>query len=242
MNTDWTRLVVAHDSTHHVIEGQPAYSARYERVQKYHPPGLAPARDSSGAFHVGVDGVATYRRRYLDTYGFYEGRAAVREGTGWCHILPDGHPLYSERFDWCGNFQEQRCTVRIKGGRYMHILLDGSPACPERYRYAGDFRDGIAVIQHEDGMHTHVDANGGQTHGRRFLDLDVYHKGLAGAQDESGWHHIDQEGRAIYRRRFAAVEPFYNGQARVVGVDGAIIVIDELGKTLFELREAMQGL
>jgi len=36
--------------------------------------------------------------------------------------------------------------------------------------------------------------------------------------------------------RFAAVEPFYNGQARVERMDGRLEVIDETGKFLIELR------
>ena len=43
-------------------------------------------------------------------------------------------------------------------------------------------------------------------------------------------------GQPLYARRFAAVEPFYNGQARAERVDGGLEVIDEAGKRLVELR------
>lgn len=236
MSADWTRLLVARDHTHHVIEGRPAYAARFERVLKFHVPGLAPARDASGAFHIGPDGSEAYTRRYLESFGFYEERAAVRDETGWLHVLPDGRPLYAERYGWCGNFQEARCAVRTREGRYTHLRPDGKPAHAERYRYVGDFRDGVAVIQREDGLHTHVDPDGRPVHGCWFLDLDVFHKEFARARDPNGWHHVGQHGRPAYGRRFAAVEPFYNGQARVERFDGALEVIDERGTSLLQLR------
>jgi hypothetical protein len=241
MSGDWTRLRVAPDHTHHVIDGRPAYAARFERVLKFHAPGLAPARDASGAFHIGPDGRDAYARRYVETFGFYEGRAAVRDETGWLHVLPDGQPLYGERYAWCGNFQDGRCPVRTREGRYLHLRSDGSAAYAERYRYAGDFRDGAAVVQREDGRSTHVDPDGRLLHGCWFLDLDVFHKGYARARDDDGWHHVDEEGRAVYGRRFAAVEPFYNGQARVERFDGALEVIDLQGMTLVELRPPLRS-
>ncbi|HVK71197.1 MAG TPA: methyltransferase, partial [Polyangium sp.] len=70
------------------------------------------------------------------------------------------------------------------------------------------------------------------------VDLDVFHKGFARARDEAGWMHVDRRGRAVYTRRFAAVEPFYNGQARVERLDGGLDVIDEQGDTIVELRSA----
>jgi hypothetical protein len=237
----WTRLRVARERTHHVVEDRPAYAARFERVLKFHPPGLAAARDASGAFHIGADGREAYVHRYLESFGFYEGRAAVRDAAGWLHVLPDGRPLYQERHGWCGNFQEGRCAVRTREGRYLHLGLEGAPIYAARYRYAGDFRDGAAVVQREDGRSTHVDGRGQLLHGRWFLDLDVFHKGHARARDPDGWHHVDEQGRPLYARRFAAVEPFYNGHARVERPDGALEVIDEHGASLIELRPPLRS-
>jgi hypothetical protein len=78
-------------------------------------------------------------------------------------------------------------------------------------------------------------------HGNWFLDLDIFHKGFARARDEDGWMHVDLRGRPIYARRFAAVEPFYNGQARVERSDSGLEVIDEQGQKLIELRSARQS-
>ena len=57
------------------------------------------------------------------------------------------------------------------------------------------------------------------------------------ARDARGWTHVDRDGRPAYTARFAMVEPFYNGQARVERHDGALEVIDERGDTLVALRE-----
>jgi hypothetical protein len=235
----WQTLRVATCGTHHVYEhGQPAYSERFDEVLKFHAPGLAPVRRNGEAWHVGIDGTPAYHRRFLRTFGYYEGLAAVVAVDGWHHVTTDGSDAYAHRHAWCGNFQHERCTVRDRDGAYFHITLRGDDAYPARWRYAGDYRDGIAVVQTGDGHSTHIRLDGSLLHERWFVDLDVFHKGFARARDEDGWMHVDLQGWPAYARRFHAVEPFYNGQARVERFDGALEVIDETGATLVELRPA----
>ena len=241
MNGEWRQYTVSADSTHHLHRGRPAYDARFREALKFHEPGLAPVIDDSGAYHITPDGLPAYRPRYVRTFGFYDGRAAVQSANGWYHILPDGSSLYKERYTWCGNFQESRCPVRQYDGLYLHIDLDGSPLYGERYSYAGDFRDGIAVVQCNDGTHTHIDGSGAPIHGRWFVDLDVFHKGVARACDSGGWHHVNMRGEPLYARRFKDVEPFYNGQARIEEFSGALSVINEAGETLLVLRKPLRS-
>lgn len=236
----WRATTLAPGRTHHLYDSRPLYSERFDEVLKFHEPGLAPVRRSGRAWHITVSGEAAYRVRFLKTFGFYEGAAAVAAEDGWAHIRSDGSMLYSERYSWCGNFQERRCAVRTQEGEYLHLTESGRPAYPTAYAYAGDFRDGLAVVQSREGRSTHVDREGSFLHGCWYLDLDVFHKGLARARDEGGWMHIGEAGAALYARRFAAVEPFYNGQARVERHDGGLEVIDERGNPLIELRPALQ--
>ena len=237
----WRDLTVAPAATHHLAAGAPAYAERFDEVLKFHAPGLAPVLRAGAAWHIHPDGRAAYAQRFRRTFGFYEGRAAVIDDNGWHHVLASGEDAYPQRYDFCGNFQDERCTVREHDGAYLHIALTGKPAYAQRWRYAGDFRDGIAVVQAADGLSTHIDCDGGLVHGRWFLDLDVFHKGFARARDESGWMHIDREGQPRYTRRFAAAEPFYNGQARVERCDGGLEVIDESGAAVVELRPALRS-
>lgn len=232
----WARTRVSAERTHHTLDGAPLYSSRFTEVLSFHAPGLAAAKDDSGAFHIDVEGRPVYARRFTRTFGFYEGLATVVDGSGAFHLRPDGTELSPGRYAWCGNFQDGRCTVRTVEGLYFHVDREGHPAYPERYAYAGDFRDGIAVVQEPSGSHLHLDKDGRPLNGRRFLDLDVFHKGYARARDERGWHHVDTAGEPLYARRFAMVEPFYNGQARVEREDGSLLVIDEQGETVRELR------
>ena len=160
---------------------------------------------------------------------------------GWCHIHLNGADAYAARFDWCGNFQGGRCAVRQFDGSYLHITAEGMPAYDARWRYAGDFRDGAAVVQASDGRSTHVSQWGELLHGVWFLDLDGFHKRYAGARDEDGWMHVDRAGLPLYARRFAAVEPFYNGQARIERFDGGLEVIDEAGRCVTRLRPALKS-
>ncbi len=238
---NWHELNVSACGTYHEIDGQPAYSGRFEEVLKFHAPGLAPVKLSKKAWHIRPDGNPAYSRRFDRTFGFYEGFAAVQSREGWHHIRPDGSDAYPERYDWCGNFQGGRCTVRLLGGGYRHILSDGSFAYPETWRYAGDYKDGFCVVQNDAGLCTHLDHNSNLLHEKWFIDLDVFHKGFARACDGDGWMHVNPHGVPAYARRFAAVEPFYNGQARVERFDGGLEVIDEQGQRLLELRSARQS-
>lgn len=235
-SADWTSYTIAPDATHHSLNGRPAYRARFDHVLKFHPPGLAPAADGTGAFHITAHGIPAYAERYMDTFGFYEGRAAVHAAEGWRHIVASGAALYQERYAWCGNFQGGRCAVRQQDGRYFHIDSDGAPAYAQRYKYVGDFRDGCAVVQRDDGQHSHINTGGGMMHDVWFEDLDVFHKDHARAADAAGWHHVNRRGEPLYDKRFKAVEPFYNRQARALRFDGSLCVIDESGEPLVELR------
>lgn len=241
MRVHWKNFTIAPDGTHHLVNNRPAYAARFAEVLKFHAPGLAPVRDNSGSYHINPSGRAVYPERYVQTFGFYEQRAAVQAVDGWFHIRTTGKPLCAERYAWCGNFQDGRCTVRYFDGSYWHLQLNGEPAYSACYRYAGDFRDGIAVVQNANGLHTHINRFGELVHGHWFLDLDVFHKGYARARDNRGWHHIDVQGLPIYERRFAAVEPFYNGQARVEDFDGSLLVIDQRGVMIVRLRNEKQA-
>ncbi len=237
----WRQTSVATDRTHHLLDGAPAYTQRFREVLKFHEPGLAPVLGDDGATHIDVTGQPAYAARFLRTFGFYEGRAAVQAADRWLHILPNGSPLYDARYDWCGNYQGGRCTVREKDGGYLHLLADGEPAYARRWRYAGDYRDGLAVVQRDDGLHSHIDLSSSLAHGRWHVDLDVFHKGFARARDVAGWMHVDETGEAIYERRFGSVEPFYNGQARVQRFDGGLEVINEHSETVAELRPSRRS-
>ncbi len=232
---------ISPDGSHHVAKGVPAYEERFDEVLKFRVPGLAPVLRRSAAWHIGPDGSPAYKRCFRRTFGFYENLAAVIGDDGWHHIHPSGKDAYSQRYAWCGNFQEGRCAVRDNSGSYFHIARGGIPVYQAQWHYAGDYRDGIAVVQARDGRSTHIDADGRQVHGQWFIDLDVFHKGFARARDEAGWMHIDCVGTPAYLRRFAMVEPFYNGQARVERFDGGLEVINETGDAVVELRSSRRS-
>jgi hypothetical protein len=237
----WQETRVAADRTHHTRAGGPLYPHRFLEVLSFHAPGLAAAKDGTGAFHIDVTGRPAYARRFSRTFGFYEERATVEHAGAAFHVRTDGSELSAARYAWCGNFQSGRCTVRGGDGQYFHVDRQGAPAYAGRYSYAGDFRDGLAVVQEADGSHLHIHEDGRPLNARRFLDLDVFHKGYARARDERGWHHVDLSGAPLYTGRFAMVEPFYNGQARVEREDGALLVVGERGEVLCELRPARRS-
>ncbi len=232
----WQTFEVSPDQTHHLAEGAPAYSHRFQAVLKFHTPGLAPVSDHSGSYHIDADGNPAYPQRFIRTFGFYEGKAAVQSTDGWYHILPDGTPLYEGRYAWCGNFQQSRCAVKDLEGLYFHITQAGDRVYTASYSYAGDFRDGYAVVMNQLGLNTHINLYGHLLHGKQFLDLDCFHKGYARAQDEKGWFHINSRGEPLYTARYKNIEPFYNGVTRAEKKDGSLVLLNEQGLEVHHLR------
>ena len=220
---------------HHTFENKPVYSHRFLHILKFHSPGLAPVRDLSGAYHINLFGDPLYSKRYHKTFGYYCDRAAVVDKKGWFHILSDGSPLYKKRYAWCGNFQENLCTVKDFNRNYFHINTEGETLYLTTYSYTGDFHDGVAVVQAADGLHYHIDTSGNKVHPKGFLDLDIFHKGFARAKNELGWFHVDHKGNPLYSTRYAMIEPFYNGHARVENEEGSLLLIDEEGNVIQEL-------
>lgn len=223
--------------THHVdSQGRAIYRHRYEQVLPFHSPGLAPVHANKASWHVHTDGTDAYAARYDRAFGFYCGAAAVNSDGAWFHIDQDGNPLYESRYAFVGNFQCDVCVVCGHEGSYFHIDLAGEPLYLSKWSYTGDFREGSAVVQHRNGKSSHIDFTGQLIHGQWFIDLDVFHKGYARARNEDGWYHITKAGRSLYEARYANIEPFYNGCARVETWDGALLIIDEQGVTLRILR------
>jgi hypothetical protein len=229
-------ISIAKDQTYHLYQGKSFYSQKFSWVLKFHPPGLAPVGDESGAYHITLEGVPAYEQRYIRTFGYYFDRAAVVTNNGWTHIDPTGNVIYNERYSWVGNYQDSCCTVRDSEGYYFHIDLHGKRLYPEHHLYAGDFRDGIAVVRLKNNFCTHINPEGNYFHKIEFKDLDVYHKGLARARDKQGWFHIDLEGNSMYKERFLLVEPFYNGQALVHRYNGQVGIIDEQGTWIHTIK------
>ena len=234
----WKNTRISSDGTHHVYRDTslPFYSTRFKWVLKFHEPGLAPAGDETGAFHINTNGEPIYKHRFLRTFGYYYHRAAVIMPEGWTHVDIHGNPVYSKRYAWVGNYQDELCVVRDFDGRYFHIDLDGNRIYAESFLYAGDYRDGIAVARVSPVACTHIDRMGNYVHGKYFLDLDVYHKGFARARDESGWFHIDMGGNPLYNERFNMIEPFYNGYALCETKSGKKVIITETGEIIHRLE------
>ena len=236
-NLDWKKIKDNQTEKQFYFEGKPVFK-QFVSILKFHEPGLAPVQDESGWYHIKTDGNPLYQERFKRTFGFYCSRAAVTESCGKCfHLDTNGNRVYSENYDWCGNFQENICTVRkfdsvLNKNFYFHIDLNGNRLYSKNYSYAGDFRDGIAVVRNFDGLCRHINSKGEFINEKAFLDLGVFHKNIAPARDEKGWFHSDILGNELYERRFSMIEPFYNGFALVQNFDGTKEVISEKGETV----------
>lgn len=228
---NWQDIKVSADNRQFLFDGKQIFGRQFLEVLKFHSPGLAAVKDESGSYHIDTLGNQLYSNRFTRTFGFYCNRAAVVQTDKGFHITDKGARAYSHSYSWTGNFQENLCPVR-EGNNYFHIDLDGNRVYADSFLYCGDFKDGIACVKTSNGFFRHIFSNGKYHHDKEFSDLGIYHKNFATAKDENGWHHIDKSGNEIYRERYLAVEPFYNGFALVTQFDNNKIIIDEAGKKL----------
>ena len=227
---NWQDIEVSSDNTFFHLNGTLLFQTKFDEVLKFHTPGLAPVKDSAGAYHIDVLGKPLYIERYDRTFGFYCNRAAVTKNKLWFHITETGQKAYSEIYSWTGNFQENICTVRDFDNFYFHIDKKGERIYENKYRYCGDFKDGYACVKKENGYYVHIDSKGNPLNNKEFLDLGVFHKNYATARDEKGWFHIDKNGQAIYSERYLIIEPFYNGFALGTDFEFSKMIINEEGE------------
>ena len=226
---------ISDDGTHHLWNQRPLYPKRYILVQSFHTPGLASVEDETGSFFIDLEGNDVFEKRFVKSYGFYDGVAAVCDDSGWYHIDVNGNPIYQDRFEWVGNFQEGFCAVKSLSGRYHHIVSEGSPLYERRYRYVGDFKYGKAVVYDDDGTSFFIDSEGSEILKSNNLENQPYHKGYAVSRDSKGYHHTDVNGRPIYSQRYLMAEPFYNGRSLVQRKDMRLAIIDESGVEIHEV-------
>lgn len=231
---NWQDIKVSADNTHFLLDGKQIFGKQFIEVLKFHSPGLAPVKDNSGAYHIDSSGNQLYAKRFTRTFGFYCNRAAVVQADKWFHLTEKGERAYSNSFSWTGNFQENLCTVR-DGNNYFHIDLDGKKIYSDSFIYCGDFKDGYACVKMANGLYRHIDVKGKFLNDKSYLDLGIFHKNFATAMDKDGWFHIDKDGNEIYRHRFLAVEPFYNGYALVTQFDKNKIIINEQGQIIISV-------
>lgn len=231
---NWQEIKASADNTHFLYNGKQIFGRQFIEVLKFHSPGLAPVKDKSGSYHIDHSGNQLYTDRFTRTFGFYCNRAAVVQADKWFHLTEKGERVYSNSFSWTGNFQENICSVR-DGNNYFHIDLDGNRIYADNFIYCGDFKDGYACVKTAKGFHRHIDVKGKFLNDKAYLDLGIFHKNFATAMDKDGWFHIDKDGNEIYRQRFLAVEPFYNGFALVTQFDKNKIIIDEQGQKIISV-------
>ncbi|MFW8602376.1 WG repeat-containing protein [Desulfobacterota bacterium M19] len=228
------KLIISLDETHHLMNGNPLYTRRFDQVQSFHfPLGFAPVKKARHAFFINQNGERVFNRNFKEAFGFYDGIATVVDEKGFFHIDEQGQDIHSQRFAWSGNFQEGICAVEdMASKQFFHINRSGEPIYTERYSYVGDFRYGIAVVTGKDSLCTHIDEFGNLLHEKYFLELDVYHKSYAIAKDAKGYFHIDKEGYALYHDRYIKLEPYYNGRALAVDQGNIKIIISTTGEVI----------
>jgi len=232
---NWQDINISADNTRFQLNGVELFNKKFIEVLKFHAPGLAPVKDETGSYHIDSAGNPLYPERYFRTFGYYCNRASVVLNNFSFHLDEKGERIYTHEFSWTGNFQENHCSVRDIDNNYYHIDLNGNRIYCTNFVYCGDFKDGIACVKTQNGFYKHIDLKGNYLVEKEFLDLGVFHKNFATARDKDGWFHIDKNGTEVYKQRYLAVEPFYNGFALVTRFDNNKIIISEEGNTIISI-------
>ncbi len=230
-------ISLSFDETYHIYNGKPLYKKIFKSVMSFHPPGVAAIKNITGAYHIDLEGNPIYDKKFIEAFGYYDGIAAVMDESGWYHIDLKGEQLYNERYKWVGNFQEERCPVRDKLGKYFHIKKNGKPAYDKKYKYVGDFKYGIAVIYDNDGYARHINKQGKFIHKSKYRELGVFHKGFAITRDNYGAFHINKDGNPLYQERYQWVEPFYNEFSFVCKKNGEKLIINKKGEQIHRIYD-----
>lgn len=231
----YNEIKISDNETYFLYQAKKLFNREFKQVLKFHAEGIAPVCDETGWYHINLKGEAIYKERYDRTFGYYFGKATVIKNNKWFHIDTQGKRIYNNDFAWCGNYQENICTVRDIDNHYFHIDDKGNKIYTEKYKYAGDFKDKNAVVKLKNGFCKHIDKHGNDLNGKLFTDLGVFHKSFATARDEKGWFHIDKKGNELYEERYLSIEAFYNGFALVENFDNKKLIIDETGKLILRL-------
>lgn len=231
----YNEIKISVDETYFVHKDKKLFDKNFKQILKFHSEGLAPVCDETGWYHINLQGNEIYKDRYDRIFGYYFKKATVIKNDKWFHIDTQGKRIYKNDFAWCGNYQENICTVRDFDNKYFHIDSKGDNIYSEKYKYAGDYKDGFAVVKLENGLCKHIDKRGKGLNGKIFKDLGVFHKSYATAKDKKGWFHIDRFGNDLYNERYLSIEPFYNGFALVETFENRKLIISETGKKIVEI-------
>ena len=58
----WQQTRIAPETSHHILNGQPLYAARFDEVLSFHEPGLAAVRVGDQAWHINSAGFPADRK------------------------------------------------------------------------------------------------------------------------------------------------------------------------------------
>ena len=53
---NWHEIKVSADNTHFLFDNQPIFGKYFDAVLKFHAPGIAPVKDTTGAYHIDAHG------------------------------------------------------------------------------------------------------------------------------------------------------------------------------------------
>ncbi len=164
---------------HHIsIDGKAIYSKFYERVFGFYFD-RAVVNEKNFAYHIGIDGLAAYKERYLWCGNYQEGICIVKEFKNkYFHINKNGERIYAKDYIYAGDFKEGIACVCLDNGHYTHIKLDGTFLHNKNFELLDVYHKGFARAKDNDGWF-HVDRNGNEVYSTRYSLIEPFYNGYA---------------------------------------------------------------
>lgn len=144
--------VVSVDKTHHVFDGSPIYEQRFLEVRAYNFPGLAAARDDTGAFHIDFFGSPVYNNKYAEVGDYHDSTAWAKDANGrYIYIDELGRPINTESYVRVTDFCNRVAAVYHEKFGATHITTSGEMLYHVWYYDVRPFEDGKALVRDDVG-------------------------------------------------------------------------------------------
>ena len=165
---------------------------------------LFPAKAGAKYGYTDVFGAMIIKPRFMETFGFSDGRAAVSLDYEKCgYIDKTGTMVVKSRFADAGNFSQGLAPASLDGYQYGFIDASGTMVIEPQFKYAESFSEGRARVQGfvrgpARGQWGYIDASGTSVIEPQFSDAAHFSQGLAAVELNGESCYIDKTGAMVW--------------------------------------------
>jgi hypothetical protein len=163
---------------------------------------------------------------------FHDGLAAfsVADSTGvesWGFVNTEGTVIIPNQFDAVGDYNEKKCAVQNKDGKFGYIDESGKIIINPQFNAASKFKNGYAIVELDNKAGV-IDESGkyiiNPQYSNIIIDEDIF---LIELDDKWGW--CDKTGKIIINPQFEDASLFGNSDLAPVQSAGKTGFVDKKG-------------